>query len=77
MPEVSTTVNARPEEVWALLRDFNGLGAWHPAMSLSMIEEGMGYARKGLANLRGIAQQACARTWSAYDVSPSKVREKG
>lgn len=44
MPEVSTTavVNAGPEEVWALLRDFNGLGTWHPAMSLSVIEEGHG-----------------------------------
>jgi hypothetical protein len=49
MPEVSTTttVNAGPEEVWALLRDFNGLGTWHPAMSLSMIEEGRGAEEVG------------------------------
>jgi hypothetical protein len=44
MPEISrtTTVSAGPDEVWALLRDFNGLGAWHPALPPSVIEEGRG-----------------------------------
>lgn len=44
MPEIAaiTTVSAGPDEVWALLRDFNGLGAWHPAMPPSAIEEGCG-----------------------------------
>ncbi|WP_327085706.1 SRPBCC family protein [Nonomuraea sp. NBC_01738] len=42
MPELSMnmTVNAPPEKVWALLRDFNGLGGWHPAMPHSVIEDG-------------------------------------
>ncbi|MEU7894478.1 SRPBCC family protein [Nonomuraea sp. NPDC049152] len=44
MPDLSatTTVGSGPEKVWALLRDFNGLGAWHPAMPPSVIEEGCG-----------------------------------
>ncbi|GII92306.1 SRPBCC family protein [Sinosporangium siamense] len=42
MPELSTsvTVAAQPDAVWAFLRDFNGVGDWHPAMPSSVIEEG-------------------------------------
>ena len=36
----STVLNAPAKEVWALIRDFNGLPAWHPAVSESAIEEG-------------------------------------
>ena len=36
----STIVNAPLEQVWAILRDFNGHEAWHPAVAASAIEEG-------------------------------------
>lgn len=39
-PYASTVVNAPVDEVWALLRDFNGLTAWHPAVEKSTIEGG-------------------------------------
>jgi len=35
----STIVDAPIERVWAMLRDFNGHDQWHPAVSVSMIEE--------------------------------------
>ena len=36
----STVLNAPAKEVWALIRDFNALPAWHPAITDSEIEEG-------------------------------------
>jgi NADPH:quinone reductase len=36
----STIVDAPIEQVWAMLRDFNGHDQWHPAVSISMIEDG-------------------------------------
>jgi len=36
----STIVNAPLEQVWAILRDFNGHEVWHPAVAASAIEEG-------------------------------------
>ncbi|WP_119390126.1 zinc-binding dehydrogenase [Taklimakanibacter lacteus] len=35
----STVVDAPIEEVWALLRDFNGHDTWHPAVTRSSIED--------------------------------------
>ncbi|GAA3799955.1 SRPBCC family protein [Sphaerisporangium flaviroseum] len=63
MPEIATTatVNARPEEVWALLRDFNGLGAWHPAMPPSVIEEGHGPEAVGAVRRFEIADGSVVR----------------
>lgn len=42
MPNVarSTVVDAPCEEVWAVLRDFNGHDRWHPAIATSVIERG-------------------------------------
>ena len=37
----STVLNAPAEEVWALIRDFNALPAWHPAVTDSEIEDGL------------------------------------
>ncbi len=34
----STIIDAPPERVWAILRDFNGHSAWHPPVAKSMIE---------------------------------------
>jgi len=36
----STIINATPEEVWKILRDFNGHDDWHPAVKSSSIENG-------------------------------------
>lgn len=36
----STIIDAPIEEVWALLRDFNGHEQWHPAVARSSIEDG-------------------------------------
>jgi NADPH:quinone reductase len=37
----STIVDAPIEQVWALLRDFNGHDTWHPVVSRSRIEDGL------------------------------------
>jgi NADPH:quinone reductase-like Zn-dependent oxidoreductase/uncharacterized protein YndB with AHSA1/START domain len=36
----STVIDAPVEEVWRLLRDFNGHERWHPAVAASRIEDG-------------------------------------
>ena len=36
----STVIEAPVEDVWGILRDFNGHDAWHPAVSTSAIERG-------------------------------------
>ncbi|TPL75966.1 zinc-binding dehydrogenase [Mesorhizobium sp. B2-3-15] len=36
----STIINAPVEDVWSVLRDFNGHERWHPAISFSEIESG-------------------------------------
>jgi hypothetical protein len=37
---VSSVVNGPAAKVWARVRDFNGLPAWHPAIAESRIENG-------------------------------------
>lgn len=46
-PYSSTTVPASADEVWALVRDFNGLPSWHPAISESSLESGADAASVG------------------------------
>lgn len=36
----STVLNASASEVWAVIRDFNGLPSWHPGVDRSEIEDG-------------------------------------
>jgi uncharacterized protein YndB with AHSA1/START domain len=36
----STVLDAPAREVWAVIRDFNGLPTWHPAIADSEIEDG-------------------------------------
>jgi NADPH:quinone reductase len=43
----STIVDAPIEQVWALLRDFNGHDSWHPAIAKSRIEDGSPVDRIG------------------------------
>ncbi len=37
----STIIDAPIDEVWAVLRDFNGHDQWHPAVKTSVIEDGL------------------------------------
>lgn len=37
---ISRVIHASPDAVWAMLRDFNGMPEWHPAIADSTIEEG-------------------------------------
>jgi NADPH:quinone reductase len=37
----STIIDAPIEDVWAILRDFNGHGQWHPTVKTSAIEDGL------------------------------------
>jgi NADPH:quinone reductase len=43
----STIVNAPLEDVWAVLRDFNGHDQWHPVVTASAIEDGAESDRVG------------------------------
>ncbi len=36
----STVLPAPPEDVWDIIRDFNGHETWHPAVASSLIERG-------------------------------------
>lgn len=40
-PYASATVSAPADAVWSLIRDFNGLPGWHPAIAESEIEDGV------------------------------------
>ena len=39
-PYASGVVSAPVEEVWALIRDFNGMPAWHPGIEQSSLDSG-------------------------------------
>lgn len=39
-PYASSVIDASPEDVWALVRDFGGLADWHPALDTCEIEPG-------------------------------------
>ena len=38
---VSSVIDAPVEDVWKVIRDFNGLPSWHPRMVESHIEDGL------------------------------------
>jgi uncharacterized protein YndB with AHSA1/START domain len=43
----SAVIDAPADKVWALIRDFNGLPKWHPAIGKSAIEGGLAGDRVG------------------------------
>lgn len=49
MPHVvkSTIIDASTDQVWAILRDFNGFDRWHPALAASAIERSQSADRIG------------------------------
>ena len=59
----STVIPAPADAVWATIRDFNGLPAWHPGIARSAIEDGKPADRVG-----------CVRAFTLQDGTP--IREK-
>jgi uncharacterized protein YndB with AHSA1/START domain len=59
----STVLGAPVEAVWAVLRDFNGHDAWHPAVPTSTIENG-----------EASDQVGCVRNFRLKD--GSRIREQ-
>jgi hypothetical protein len=51
----STVLDAPVEAVWAVLRDFNGLDRWHPAIADSHIERGYSSDKIGCVRLLHLA----------------------
>src|SRR6202046_1934135 len=43
----STILNASTDQVWGVLRDFNGFDRWHPALATSAIERSQSADRIG------------------------------
>ena len=61
----STVIGAPVEAVWAVLRDFNGHHAWHPAVSTSAIEDGESSDQVGcVRNFQAERRFAHSRTTS-------------
>ena len=59
----STVIDAPIDEVWSVLRDFNGHTAWHPAVTASVIEDGQSGDQVG-----------CVRNFRLKD--GSRIREQ-
>ncbi len=38
---VSSVIDAPAADVWAIVRDFNGMPQWHPLIADSLIENGL------------------------------------
>lgn len=60
---VSSVIDAPVEDVWKVIRDFNGLPSWHPRMVESHIEDGLAADKIG-----------CVRNFKL--VSGATLREK-
>lgn len=53
---VSSVLDAPPDEVWSVVRDFNGLPDWHPGIARSRIEDG-----------KAADQVGCIRNFTLHD----------
>jgi len=60
---VSSVIDASASDVWAVVRDFNALPAWHPAIAESRIEQN-----------RAPDQIGCVRQFSLAD--GGRIRER-
>ena len=58
---VSSVIDAPVEEVWAHIRDFNGLPGWHPRMVESEIEDGLKATDVGAVRKFKVASGATIR----------------
>jgi NADPH2:quinone reductase len=57
----STVIGAPTEAVWAVLRDFNGHDAWHPAVAASAIENGEASDQVGCVRNFRLKDGSCIR----------------
>ena len=58
----SAVIDAPADKVWKLVRDFNGLPKWHPAIATSEIEGGLPADRVGCVRrftLQGATAACC------------------
>ena len=58
---VSSVIDAPIENVWARIRDFNGLPSWHPRMVESEIEDGKSATEIGAVRKFKVASGAIIR----------------
>jgi len=76
----SAVIDAPIETVWKIVRDFNGLATWHPAIASSEIEEGRGSAEVGcvrsfyLQDGAHVREQLLALSDSEHSLSYSFVK---
>ncbi|MBD9628288.1 MULTISPECIES: SRPBCC family protein [Ensifer] len=76
----SAVIDAPIETVWKVVRDFNGLPGWHPAIASSEIEEGRSSAEIGcvrsfyLKDGAHVREQLLALTDSDYALSYNFVK---
>ena len=70
---VSTVIDAPADRVWEVLRDYNGLPDWHPAIHASRIEDGLDAAQVGCVRALTVADGGIVRerllALSDYDMS--------
>lgn len=59
----SSLIAAAPDQVWEIIRDFNGMPMWHPLIAICDIEEGLNSAQVG-----------CVRNFQLKD--GGRIREK-
>ncbi|HEY3687524.1 MAG TPA: SRPBCC family protein [Streptosporangiaceae bacterium] len=57
----SVIVEAGADAVWGLVRDFNGLATWSPAMTVSVIEDGLDPATVGCVRRFDLGNGGVAR----------------
>jgi hypothetical protein len=69
----SSVIGAPARDVWAVIRDFNGLPAWHPAIADSRIEGGQPADKVGCARAFRLKDggfiRECLLALSDYDLS--------
>ena len=61
---VSSVIDAPVEDVWRVIRDFNGLPSWHPRMVESHIEDGLAADQVGCVRNFKLVSGATLRSLS-------------
>lgn len=65
-PYASGIVPADADSVWRLVRDFDGLASWHPAIEASEIEPGARATEVGAVRVLTLADGATVREWLVH-----------
>lgn len=67
----SVTIKASPEAVWAKLKDFNGMPAWHPAVEGSSSTDGSNVGSARTLKIKGGGQMV--ETLESYSDADRKL----